>query len=44
MTTLSVSLVDFEPVNACWDVTRSLLNNFLIYFKNVMQQMLFMPI
>ena len=32
MTTSTVSLVDFERVNVRWDVTRSLLNDFLIYF------------
>ena len=34
-TTSGVSLVDFEPVNASWDVIRSLLNYFWIYFKIV---------
>ena len=33
MSTSSVSLVDFEQVNACWDVIKNLLNDFWPSFK-----------
>ena len=31
--TASVSLVDFEQVNVCWDVIKSLLNDFWLILK-----------
>ena len=41
--TSSLSPVDFEQVNICWDVTKSLPNDFWSILKNVYIKMLSKP-
>ena len=38
MSTLIFSLVDFEQVNVCWDVIKSLFTIVGLFFKYVMHQ------